>query len=115
MVYYEIFNNCNYSTTIIQLTSTAMLFGRFICASILHMSLIDEVSSGLAFMKFSVNHPYKFQNILIPWSVGFMQFASALGVESSNIGVLCCAEDPINLVFNFIALAIVAEFDNYVF
>ena len=79
------------------------------------MSLIDEVSSGLAFMKFSVNHPYKFQNILVPWSVGFMQFASALGVETSNIGVLCCAEDPINLVFNFIALAIVAEFDNYVF
>ena len=44
-----------------------------------------------------------------------MQFASALGVEISNIGVLCCALDPINLVFNFIALAIVAEFDNFVF
>ena len=44
-----------------------------------------------------------------------MQFASALGVEISNIGVLCCAFDPINLVFNFIALAIVAEFDNFVF
>lgn len=92
-----------------------MLFGRFICASILHMSLIDEVSSGLNFMKYSVNHPYKFNNFLIPWSVGFMQFVSAIGVETSNIGVLCCALDPINLVFNFIALAIVAEFDNYVF
>ena len=44
-----------------------------------------------------------------------MQFSSALGVEISNIGVLCCAQDPINLVFNFIALAIVAEFDNFVF
>jgi hypothetical protein len=66
-------------------------------------------------MKYSVNHPYKFNNFLIPWSVGFMQFASAIGVETSNIGVLCCALDPINLVFNFIALAIVAEFDNYVF
>ena len=92
-----------------------MLFGRFICASILHLSLIDEVDSGLSFMKYSLNHPYKFQYVGLAWSVGFMQFASALGVEISNIGVLCCAFDPINLVFNFIALAIVAEFDNFVF
>ena len=115
LVFYEIFNNCQYSQNIIALTNTPMLFGRFICASILHMSLIDEVSSGLNFMKYSVNHPYKFNHFLMPWSVGFMQFASAIGVETSNIGVLCCALDPINLVFNFIALAIVAEFDNYVF
>lgn len=115
MVFYEIFNNCQYSQNIIALTNTPMLFGRFICASILHMSLIDEVSSGLNFMKYSVNHPHKFNHFLMPWSVGFMQFASAIGVETSNIGVLCCALDPINLVFNFIALAIVAEFDNYVF
>jgi len=44
-----------------------------------------------------------------------MQFVSALGTELANIGVLCQAQDPINLVFNFIALAIVAEFDNFVF
>jgi hypothetical protein len=115
MVFFEIVRNCQYSYNIITLTNTPMLFGRFICASILHMSLIDEVSSGLNFMKYSVNHQYKFNNFFIPWSVGMMQFASAIGVETSNIGVLCCALDPINLVFNFIALAIVAEFDNYVF
>jgi len=115
MVFYEIFNNCNYTQQVIVLTNSPMLFGRFICASILHMSLIDEVTSGLSFMKYSVNHPYKFNNFLLPWSVGFMQFVSAIGVETSNIGVLCCALDPINLVFNFIALAIVAEFDNYVY
>lgn len=67
-------------------------------------------------MKYSLNHPYKFMNsAIIAWSVGFMQFTSALGVELANIGVLCCAQDPINLVFNFIALAIVAEFDNFVY
>ena len=29
--------------------------------------------------------------------------------------MLCAAGDTINIVFNFIALAIIAEFDNYVF
>jgi hypothetical protein len=33
----------------------------------------------------------------------------------ANIGVLCAASDTISIVFNFIALAIIAEFDNYVF
>jgi hypothetical protein len=33
----------------------------------------------------------------------------------ANIGVICGANDTISIVFNFIALAIIAEFDNYVF
>lgn len=46
---------------------------------------------------------------------GFLQSFAALNVEIANIGVLCGAADTINIVFNFIALAIIAEFDNYVF
>ena len=92
-----------------------MLFGRFICASILHLSLIDEVSNGLNFMKYSLNHPYKFKSVALAWSAGFLQFTSCLSVEISNIGVICTSIDPTELVFNFIALAIVAEFDNFIF
>ena len=33
----------------------------------------------------------------------------------ANIGVICTALDPISIVYNFIALAIIAEFDNYVY
>ena len=33
----------------------------------------------------------------------------------ANLGVICGANDTISIVFNFIALAIIAEFDNYVF
>lgn len=40
---------------------------------------------------------------------------SCLTVELANIGVICAAADTIDIVFNFIALAIIAEFDNYVF
>jgi hypothetical protein len=38
-----------------------------------------------------------------------------LNVELANIGVICGANDTIDIVFNFIALAIIAEFDNYVY
>jgi len=35
-------------------------FVRFICMTILHLSLIDEVSENMISMKYAVNHPYKF-------------------------------------------------------
>ena len=37
-----------------------ILFARFICGTILHLSLIDEVCTGLDNMKFCLNHPYLF-------------------------------------------------------
>jgi hypothetical protein len=35
--------------------------------------------------------------------------------EIANLIVLCGANDPVNIVFNFTAVAIIAEFDNYIF
>ena len=37
-----------------------IILARFICGSILHLSLLDEVTNGLNCMKFALNHPYKF-------------------------------------------------------
>jgi hypothetical protein len=91
------------------------MLARFICATILHLSLVDEVSAGLEMMKYASNHPYKFTHFEIAWFSGFLQTVSCLGVELANIGVICGASDTISIVFNFIALAIIAEFDNYVF
>jgi hypothetical protein len=48
------------------------MFARFICATILHLSLIDEVSAGLEMMKYAVNHPYKFERFSIAWLAGFL-------------------------------------------
>ncbi len=39
-----------------------IILARFICGTMLHLSLIDEVTNGLAYMKFALNHPYKFQS-----------------------------------------------------
>lgn len=39
----------------------------------------------------------------------------SIGVEFSNIGVIIAANDTISIVFNFIAVAVIADFDNYVF
>ena len=61
MTYIELATNCAYSSIILTLPGIPIIFARFICATILHLSLVDEVNAGLLSMKFAVNHPYKFE------------------------------------------------------
>lgn len=49
-----------------------VMFCRFICGTILHLSLIDEVMTGLNNMKFALNHRYMFKSWLSAWMVGFL-------------------------------------------
>jgi hypothetical protein len=44
-----------------------------------------------------------------------MQFTSTLLIEVANLIVLCACNDAVNIIFNFTAIAIIAEFDNFVF
>ena len=52
--------------------STMIIFARFICATILHVSLVDEVYEGLEIMKFACNHPYKFHSYFLAYLAGFL-------------------------------------------
>jgi len=52
--------------------SSLVMFCRFICGSILHLSLLEEVTTGLNNMKFVLNHQYLFQNYIQAWLVGFL-------------------------------------------
>jgi hypothetical protein len=38
-----------------------------------------------------------------------------MGIELASICVICAATDTISMIFNFIALTILAEFDNFVY
>lgn len=92
-----------------------ILFARFICGTILHLSLIDEVSTGLDNMKFCLNHSYLFQSWKYAWLVGFLQCLIVIMVEIVNIQIILTSTNPVDIVYNFIALAIIAEFDDFVY
>ena len=49
-----------------------LMFCRFICATILHLSLLDEVTKGLNNMKFALNHTYLFDSWTSAYAVGFL-------------------------------------------
>lgn len=77
--------------------------------------MIEVVSDGLEMIKFSLNHSYMFEEYKVAWLGGFLKVVSSLSVEFASIGIICAAGDVITIVFNFIALAIINEFDKYVF
>ena len=115
LTFYELGHNCEYWSIIIAPVDVYIMIARFICATILHLSLVDEVNQGLTMMKYAVNHSYRFHRHQLAFISGFLQTVACLGVELANIGVVQGANDTISIVFNFIALAIIAEFDNYVY
>jgi hypothetical protein len=77
--------------------------------------MVDAVTAGLEMMKFACNHTYKFHSYPIAYSAAFLQVISTISVEVASLGVICAGSDVISIIFNFIALAILAEFDNYVY
>lgn len=64
-------------------------------------------------MKFSINHAYKFKNFAVAFMSGWMQSTMIIAVELVNILSILSYSDTLNVVICFMALAIIAEFDNF--
>lgn len=93
-------------------SSFYLVIARFSCGIILHMMLQGEVESGLDRMKFAINHYYRFENPWIAFLAGFFQATSIIIIEVVNFIVILTAETIIEVVMNFMACAVIAEFDN---
>jgi hypothetical protein len=88
---------------------------RFVAAMILHINLLDDVKRSMFRMKYAMNHPYMFKNWFIAYIVGFWQLFVALVNESICIIVICMQLDAEDIVFNFIALTVICQFDDFIY
>ena len=65
-----------------------IVFVRFMCGIVLHMYLNGKLRQGLILMKYSVNHPWKFDGYKIAFMCGFLQSYSVVLVEILNFTVV---------------------------
>ena len=115
-IFYELSYVQDYKQEIAKMNRFASVsLGRFVCAVILHLSVIEEIEGALIMMKYAVNHDYMFKNPVNAYFMSFMQFFITTLVEVCNLIVILASNDPLNIVLNFVAVCIVAEFDNLVF
>ena len=92
-----------------------IVFTRFICGIVLHVSLSAELQQGMTMMKFAVNHWWKFDDWYVAYLTGSLQTSVVLLVEIVNFVALITNTTVLDIVMNFLALVIIAEFDDYFF
>ena len=93
----------------------SIILTRFLCAIVLHVTLTDEITQGFNMMKYSANHPWKFDNYFEAYFVGLAQALVVLSVETVNLAVLNTNHTIMDILMNFLALVIISDFDDYFF
>jgi len=66
-------------------------------------------------MKYAVNHRHAFLDYKKAFMMGFLQSFLTIGVETVNLLVILQSNTTQDVVMNFIAVAIISDFDNFVF
>ena len=64
-------------------------------------------------MKYAVNHPWKFKNMGAAFFIGFSQTFTVVFVEVINLIILTSNYTILDIIMNFLALVVIAEFDDY--
>ena len=64
-------------------------------------------------MKYAVNHDWKFRNYQVAWLCGFMQAFNVVVVELVNFAALLTNSTILDIIMNFLALVVIADFDEY--
>jgi len=95
--------------------SVVTAFARFLTGLIMQIMMSHEISEGLNKMKFALNHTWKIKAPSLAWLAGFLQTFSAMAVVIVNYFAILQNDEVIEIVMNFLALQVIAEFDNLFF
>ena len=93
--------------------SIDIVITRFICGIFMHITLICEIKQGLDMMKFANNHHFLFRRWGVAYIVGFTQLSLVVMVELINVVILVTNNTIMDTLMNFLALVIIADFDDY--
>ena len=95
--------------------SRAVAFTRLMAGMIMQVNMSKELKQGLEKMKFAINHPWKFDKVGFAFLAGFCQATTIMVVTFLNYFTIIDATTVIDIVMNFLALAVIAELDDMFF
>ena len=93
-------------------TNILVVITRFFCGIVLHFSLNDKLAQGLQMQKYVLNHYWKFRYVGVAWSIGACQMSMVFIVETINMVILCSNNSVMDVILNFLALVVIADFDD---
>ena len=97
-----------------QLEENTTILVKFICAILFHLKFEAEIRNGIQMIKYAVLHWDYFEYPIAAASTGLINALIIILVEVINLWNLAnITEGVYDLIFDFIALGIIAEFDDY--
>ena len=66
-------------------------------------------------MKYTTNHPWKFEHWFVAFVGNFLQVLVLIAVEVVSILILILQNNVLDVMMNFISLTIIVELDDYFF
>ena len=100
---------------VINSTPYLIVLVKFIAAILFHYKFEPEMRNALAMMKFAIMHSTKFESYILAFLMGLIDYSAIILLEFGLLWNLSNLQDNSfrQLMFDFIALGIVAEFDDY--
>lgn len=111
MCYYIIFE-LNSNAAVDYKTLWYIQVARFMACCVLHYQLSNEVHSAMLLMKYVSFSHKKFDKPWHAFLAVFLQAIVTVLIEIVNIYNLITISNMIDIVMNFLALAVLAEFDD---
>ena len=89
-------------------------FARFIAGIMMHVAMTNELKEGMAKMKYSLNHYWRFYNYKIAFTTGLLQTMTIVLITILNYYVIIAKSyTVIDIAKDFIALMVISDFDNF--
>jgi hypothetical protein len=86
-----------------------LVLAKFVCSVSLHFMLYPHMARSMAIMKFMINHPHKFTNVIIPFFCTAVFHFINLSSQSINIYLLCYQPTVETCIIHFVALKILPD------
>ena len=88
---------------------------RLICGAMFHLHLEPELKQGYANMKFSFNHPWKFDRPTLAFLIGFTQVLIVVVLEVANFLALLAYETVFDVCIAGLTLVLIHSFGYFLY
>ena len=86
---------------------------RIIAGLIMQLMLAKDIKNSMNMMKYCLNHSWKFENPFWAFITVTLQTIMNMFVVILNYWAIQLADNPLDIVMNFLALKVVSEIDDY--
>jgi hypothetical protein len=93
--------------------SLDMMVARFVASMMMHINVEKDVRGGINMMKYAVNHPENFNNVIPAFFMGLNSTIISLIVEINVMIILSSMPNILGVVMKYVSLAAIANIPRF--